>query len=746
MKQLLQINRTGELLISDIPLPLPEDHQLLVRTAASLVSVGTERHMLEFAQKSLLGKALERPDLVRQVFAKARAEGIAEAWRQTLARLDVPAPVGYSSAGVVVGVGKAVKDFRLGDRVACSGAGFASHSEAFRVPANLCAKIPDGVDFESAAFAALGGIALQAVRMSRVSLGSHVAVIGLGLLGQLAVQLLRAAGCHVVGIDPDGSKVEMALRNGAEAATSNYRELRLLAPSAHGHAGFDSVIIFAATSSNQPLDEAAEICRERGRVVAAGLVGLEVPRKPFYDKELDFVVSRGWGPGLYDASYTSAGLDYPLPYARWTAQRNLAEFLFQLAKGSLHLQHLISHRFEFCKSIEAYELILSGSESHLGVLLTYQQENATLCERTSVLLKQPKSPRVVHASGEIGIGLVGAGLFARGTLLPILKRVPGLRFRGIASTSGLTARHVADKFGFEFCASEYQAVLEDPGTHLIMIATRHGSHASIAGDALCRGKHVFVEKPLATNREQLRGILAIFAADGFTTSSSNPLIMVGFNRRFSPTARWIKSKFADIREPLAIHCTVNTGSVPQDSWVYDPADGAGRIIGEVCHFVDLIQYLTSAQPQRVFAESMAPRHSHQTDNLALTLRMDDGSVGSIQYVSCGDKTYPRERLTIFGGGAVGLIDNFRSAHFVRQGKTARFRHWLAADKGHRAELEAFVDAIRIGSTPPIPLDDYARTTLATFALEDSLNTLAPVEVEPVALFSHSILAKSVAGS
>ncbi len=301
MKQLLQINRTGELLMSEIPLPLPEDHQLLVRTAASLVSVGTERHMLEFAQKSLLGKALERPDLVRQVFAKARAEGIAEAWRQTVARLDVPTPVGYSSAGVVIGVGKAVKHFRLGDRVACSGAGFASHSEAFRVPANLSAKIPDRVDFESAAFAALGGIALQAVRMSQVSLGSHVAVIGLGLLGQLAVQLLRAAGCHVVGIDPDGRKVEMALKNGAEAATNNYRELRLLAPSARGHAGFDSVIIFAATSSNQPLEEAAEICRERGRVVAAGLVGLAVPRKPFYDKELDLVVSRGWGPGLYDA-------------------------------------------------------------------------------------------------------------------------------------------------------------------------------------------------------------------------------------------------------------------------------------------------------------------------------------------------------------------------------------------------------------------------------------------------------------
>lgn len=745
MKQLLQINRTGELLMKDVPLPLPEDHQLLVRTAASLVSVGTEKHMLEFAQKSLLGKALERPDLVRQAIAKAKREGIAEAWRQAMARLDAPAPVGYSSAGVVIGLGNAVTGFSLGDRVACSGAGFASHSEVARVPASLCVKIPHGVAFESAAFTALGGIALEAVRMSQVSLGSHVAVIGLGLLGQLAVQLLRAAGCHVTGMDPDSRKVEMALQNGAEAAASSYGELRSRVPSVRGCAGFDSVIIMAASCSNQPLEEAAEICRERGRVVATGLIGLNLPRKLFYDKELELVVSRAWGPGLYDANYTSAGIDYPLPYARWTAQRNLGEFLSQVANGSVRVQDLISHRFEFARSKEAYEVILSGRESHLGVLITYPQENATLSEKTSILLKQPKYHQAVHASGKIGIGLIGAGLFARGTLLPILKNMHGVRFRGVASASGLNARHVADKFGFDFCASDYRTLLEDPGIRLVVVATRHGSHAAIASEALRQGKHVFVEKPLAINREQLAQVVTACEPDADLKPCANPLIMVGFNRRFSPAARWIKRKFAAICEPLAIRCMVNTGRVPQDSWVYNHVDGGGRIVGEVCHFIDLIQYLTGSQWQRVFAEPMTAGQFHRTDNVVMTLKMEDGSVGSIEYVSCGDKTYPRERVEIFGGGAVGLIDNFRCARFVCQGRTSRMSNWGSPDRGHRGELETLLDAIRIGGTPPAPFEDYVRTTLATFALEDSLNSGVPVEVAPLALFSCSNLAKSAAG-
>jgi len=746
MKQLLQIPRTGELRIRDVPCPTPAENQILVRTVASLVSVGTEKHMLEFAQKSLLGKALERPDLARVVFAKAKSEGIAEAWRQAMARLETPAPVGYSSAGVVIGLGNAIDDFSLGDRVACSGAGIASHASVTVVPPNLCVKIPDGVDFESAAFAALGGIALQAVRMSEVSLGSRVAVIGLGLLGQIAVQLLCAAGCHVVGMDLDAYKAQMALQNGAEATARSYDELRALVPRIQAHAGFDSVILLAATSSNQPLEEAAEICRERGRVVATGLIGLDLPRKPFYDKELELVVSRAWGPGLYDASYTSAGLDYPLPYVRWTAQRNLDEFVAQLTKGSVQVQNLISHRFEFSRSLEAYNLILSGQEPYLGVLLTYPQEKAVSPYNRPIWLKKPGWLRPAPASDSIGIGLIGAGLFARGTLLPTLQKFPKVRFRAVASSAGLNASHVAEKFGFDYCTSDYRRLVEDPEIHLIVVATRHGSHARLACEALRHSKHVFVEKPLAVNREQLEEIIGACGASSPCPSPSSPVLMVGFNRRFSRITRWIKQECAAIREPLAVQCTVNTGSLPPDSWVYDRVDGGGRIIGEVCHFIDLIQYLTGSWPRRVYAEALTSQRYHRTDNLVITLKMEDGSVGSIQYFSGGDKTYPRERVEIFGGGAVGLIDNFRYACFIRKGKKTRLRNWLSADRGHRAEMEALLDVIRHGAQPPVPLEDYVRTTLATFALEKSLRSGTPVEVERAVVLPRPELAEGAAGS
>ncbi len=741
MRQLLQVQRNGELLLREVPTPKPAENQLLIRTAASLVSVGTEKHLLEFAQKSLLGKALERPDLVLQVLAKARTDGLAEAWRQAMARLDTPAPVGYSSAGVVIDRGSAVENFALRDRVACSGSGFAAHSEIAAVPANLCVKLPESVGFDSAAFAALGGIALEAVRMSHAGLGSQVAVIGLGLLGQLAVQLLRAAGCHVVGMDPEARKAEMALQNGAEAVATSYAELRQLVPRFRGYAGFDSVILLAATASTEPLEEAAEICRERGRVVATGLVGLQVPRKPFYDKELELVVSRAWGPGLYDAAYTSGGRDYPLPYVRWTAQRNVEEFVAQLAKGTVHVEHLISHRYDFERCTEAYELILSGREPYLGILLTYlaaeAKPQASLAARRDVprLLLPARTPQTV------GIGLIGAGLFARGTLLPTLQRLPGIRLRGVASSNGLNASYVAEKFGFGYCASDYLDLLLDPEIHLVLVATRNGSHASIVCDALRCGKHVFVEKPLATNRDQLEEILR-----GYSEAADRvPLLMVGFNRRFSPCGRWLKQQFEAVHEPLAIQCNVNAGQVAPDSWVYDPVDGGGRIIGEVCHFIDLLHYLGGCLTQRAYAESIRADRYHRTDNLAISLSMNNGGVGSILYASGGDKAYPRERVEVFGGGTAGQIDDFRSARFMARGRARRLRHWLGADRGHRGELEALLDAIRRGEPGPVALDDYIRTTLATFALEKSLRTGAPVDLEHAAGPFESLRAQGATG-
>jgi predicted dehydrogenase/threonine dehydrogenase-like Zn-dependent dehydrogenase len=748
MKQLLQNYKTGRLQIQEVPASPAGSYRVVVRTFASLVSVGTEKSMLELARKSLLGKAMARPDLVRQVIAKAQAEGILEAWRQAMGRLDAPVPLGYSSAGVVIDVGPGVQGFAVGDRVACAGSGYAGHAEVVSVPVNLCVKIPEGVDFESAAFVALGGIALEAVRMARVSLGETVVVIGLGLLGQIAVQLLNAAGCHVIGMDIHPRKAEMALQHGAEAVATDYSVLSALCRQRTGHQGADAVIILAATPSNEPLERAAELCRERGRIVAAGLVGLQIPRKPFYDKELELVVSRAWGPGLYDPHYTEKGLDYPLAYARWTAKRNMEEFLAQLAKGAVRVDHLITHRFPFDRAPEAYELILEGKEPYIGVLLTYEREPDL---SLTVVVKRNQrgqrgqesqrgqissAPSVPSAlSGPLGVGLIGAGQFAAGTLLPILKGLKGLRFRGVATATGLSARHVADKFGFEYCTTDYHEILKDPEIALVFILTRHGVHAPLVAEALRAGKHVFVEKPLALNPEQLRELVRAYKGpegpDGPSVSSvpSGSLLMVGFNRRFSPFAKWLKDRFADIPEPLAVHCTVNAGPVPPDHWVHDPEQGGGRIIGEVCHFVDLIQYLTGSLPVRVYAETLTSRGYKPSDNVVITLKMANGAIGSITYVAGGDKRYPRERVEVFGGGAVGVIENFKAATFIRGGRKMRIRNWLSVDRGHRGEVEALLSAIRAGGPAPVAFEEYVYTTLATFAIEESLRKGTPVRIK-----------------
>lgn len=703
MKQILQSYKTGELAIVDVPTPALKSGHVLVRNVASLVSVGTEKHMLEMAKKSLVGKALARPDLARQVIAKAKTEGILEAYRQAMNRLDTPVPLGYSCAGVVIDVGAGVEGFAKGDRVACAGSGYASHAEVVSVPQNLCVKIPENVDFESAAFVALGGIALQAVRLAQVSLGERVVVIGLGLLGQLTVQLLKEAGCHVFGVDVVQAKVQMALDSGAEGgAVSGQADveaaIRQFAPQ-----GADAVIIMAATPSNQPLELAAQVARERARIVAAGLVGLEVPRQIFFEKELELVVSRAWGPGVFDPFYVEKGIDYPHAYARWTAKRNLEEFLAQLAKGTVRVKHLITHRFPIERATEAYDLILKGKEPYIGVLITYPEAEEAVKElpkeRKLALTPHPES-RPKREKEPIGIGVIGAGLFATTTLLPLLKRLKDVRLKGIATTTGLSSRHAGKKFGFEYCTTDYRELLEDKDIHLVLILTRHGSHARFVVEALEAGKHVYVEKPLAISQDQLCSIVEAYNE---AQKNNKPILFVGFNRRFSPFARWLKERFQRVEEPLTVHCTVNAGPVLPDHWVHDPKQGGGRIIGEVCHFVDLIQYLTGSVPVRVYAENLSGAGYKPSDNVVITLKMANGSIGSITYVAGGDKAFPRERVEVFGGGAVGVIENFRAAVFTQQGRRRRKRSWLGLDRGHHGELEALISAIKGGGRPPVEI-------------------------------------------
>lgn len=751
MRQLIQSYQKGKLSTISVPAGSARKSHLLVCTRASLVSVGTEKYMLEMARKSLVGKALARPDLVRQVVAKAQAEGMLEAWRQAMNRLDTPVPLGYSSAGVVLDVGLGVEGFFVGDRVACTGSGYAGHAEVVVVPAQLCAKIPREVGLESAAFVALGGIALEAVRMARVSLGETVAVVGLGLLGQIAVQLLNAAGCRVFGIDIDPLRTEMALRNGAEATTvSSPRSAAIdMTRNWTGHEGADAVIILAASSSNEPLELAAEICRERGRIVAAGLVGLEIPRKPFYDKELELVVSRGWGPGLYDPNYTEKGLDYPIAYARWTAKRNMEAFLAQLARGAVRVDHLITHRFPFARALEAYDLILEGKEPHMGVLLSYPTPDngpqmADLIRRVDLRPKavQPVRSMDVDKQSTV-VGLIGAGQFATGTLLPAMKSLRSIHFRGVATATGIKACHTAEKFGFDYCTTDHHEILNDPEINLVFVLTRHGSHAPLVTAALHAGKHVFVEKPLALSPEQLNEVVEAYREaggkyGGDTKARSNapahhfnpspPILFVGFNRRFSPFARWVKECFASIAEPPAVHCTINAGVVSPDHWVHDPEQGGGRIMGEICHFVDLIQYFTGSVPARVYAETPEVKGQKPSDNAVITLKMANGAVGSITYLAGGDKRYPRERVEVFGGGAVGVIENFKAATFTRGGRQQRVRNWLSVDRGHRGEIEALLDAIRRGGPAPVAIEEYVFTTMATLAIEESLRQGMPVSV------------------
>jgi len=707
VKQIVQNYRTGDLQVREVPVPGERAGHLLVHTVASLVSAGTEKLMLDMAKKSLLGKARARPDLVRQVVNKAREEGAMEAYKQTMSRLDAPFPLGYCSAGSVLEIGSGVEGFQVGDLVACSGTLFASHAEVVSVPANLCARVPAGVDPEAAAFTTLGAIALQAVRVADPRLGENVVVIGLGLIGQLAVQLLKANGCRVFGIDPDPKKVGLALLHGADAATAdNDQALRQIAEWSRGY-GADAVLIAASTDSNGPVELAGELARERGRVSILGAVGIDLPRKVYYEKELEVTVSRAWGPGLPE--YETRGAVYPVGYVRWTAQRNMEAFLDLLAAGSVTVDRIISHRFPIEQAEQAYELVTGKTgEPFIGVLLTYPTEAPA--KRILQLKRVSIAP---SPQATVRVGVIGAGLFGRTTLLPSVAALPGVSLHGLATAGGVSAVHTGEKFDFSYVTTDYQQVLDDPDIDCLLIATRHNLHARLAAEGLRRGKHVFVEKPLALDEEQLRDVVQ--AAQG------NRSLMAGFNRRFSPDAQAAVEYFQGRTYPLLVTCRVNAGAVPPNSWVNDATEGGGRIVGEVCHFVDLLQFLTGSLPTEVSARGIRSASSGLFESAVISLAHDDGSVGVIVYASEGDKAYERERVEIFGGGAVFAIENFKGNTQARAAHKKSHKR-LNVDRGHDAELKAFFESIRRGTPPPISLESLVATTLATFRIEDALNT------------------------
>jgi predicted dehydrogenase len=726
MKQVLQDARTGEISVTEVPVPQLLPGCVLVQIGASLVSAGTERAASEFAGKNLLQKARARPDLVREVISKIRRDGLISAVQTARSRLDQPLALGYSSAGTVIAVGAGVTDIRVGDHVACAGAGHAVHAEVACVPRLLVAKLPEGkaVSFEEAAFATVGAVALHGIRTADVRLGDVVAVIGLGLLGQLSVLLLKVAGCRVLGMDINPQRAELAARLGADATTSVPSDLRDLCFQHSTGAGVDAVLITAETSSSAPVNLAGEIARDRGTVVAVGTVGMEIERKIYYGKELDFRISRSYGPGRYDTAYEQKGRDYPIGYVRWTETRNMEAFLGFLADRKLDVQALITHRFPVERARSAYELIAGRTpEPFLGVVITYSGDNSPA---PKVVMAEPARPLSTTSSG-LAIGLLGAGSFATSTLLPALRAIDGMTLVGVCSATGVHARHAAGKFGFQYCTTDENEILRNDKISTVVVATRHHLHARQVLAALQHGKNVFCEKPLCINEEELRDIVRSYAEDG----ECPPVLMVGFNRRFAPMAQRVKAFFAGIAEPLALNYRVNAGYIAPDHWVNDPEVGGGRIVGEVCHFVDLLTYLAGSLPVEVYARSLANCGQYSDDNVLVSLRFANGSEGAITYVASGDKSFSKERVEVFGGGATALIEDFRRLELVRHGRRLIVRARWRQDKGHRGEWEAFGRTVRSGQAAPIPFEQIVAATLATLRIRDSLalGQAMPVDAE-----------------
>jgi len=729
MKQVLQNLRSGKIHVMDLPVPTPQPGEALVQTAVSLVSAGTERMVVEFAEKSLLSKARSRPDLVRQLLDKARREGLIPTLAAAFNRLDQPMPLGYSSAGIIRALGEGLSSFNVGGRVACAGGGYAVHAEYCAVPKNLLVPLPDNVSYEQAAFSTLGAIALHGFRLSEAQLGERVAVIGLGLLGRLAVRIACAAGCYVLGIDLNPERVALAGQMGAEAVLRDQAESAAQAFS-RGR-GCDVIIICADTRSADPVELAGMIARDRARVIAVGAVGLHIPRKIYYEKELLFVNSRSYGPGRYDAAYEEKGQDYPIGYVRWTEGRNLEAFVDLLSSSKIDVCPLITHRFPIEQAPRAYELITGkGTESFLGVLLTYPQ---SLPADLTVISPGATGAKSVQGRQEdtIHLGVLGAGNFATAVLLPALSKIPRVELVGIASASGMSAQHAASRFGFGYACTREEQIIDDPSVNTVAILTRHHLHARQVRAVYKAGKHVFCEKPLAISQAELdeisRLLLEETGDDDPHLPLSHPLLMVGFNRRFAPLAQRLYRFFSEQREPLVINYRVNAGSLPPSHWLHDPEQGGGRIIGEACHFVDFLAFLVGETPVSVRAQALPDNGKYQEDNVVMTFTFPGGSIGIVNYLANGDRAFAKERIEVFAGGRVGVLDDFRTLETIHNGRRSVYRSRFQQDKGHKAEWEAFASAVLSGGTPPIPYDHIFGVTQATFAAVDALRSGEKVE-------------------
>jgi len=711
MKQVVQNLRTGETQLIDVPKPIVQDNMILIKTKASLVSSGTERTLVNFAEKNLIGKAQSRPDLLKQVVEKAKRDGILTTLQSAGNRLDQPLPLGYSSAGVIEEIGRYVNDFQPGDRVVCGGGGYAVHAEYALIPINLVAHLPEEIDYECGAFATLGAIAINGIRLAKPQIGEHTAVIGLGLLGLLTAQLLKAAGCEVTGMDIDSDRIELANRIEI-CAVQNKEILRKYKEITKG-VGFDSVYICADTPSNEPIALAGSIARDRAHVIAIGAVGLEIPRKPYYEKELFFQVARSYGPGRYDPSYEEFGNDYPIGYIRWAEGRNLEAFVGLLKDGRIQTSKLITNRFGIHDAKQAYDLITDKSgKDYLGVILTYPKTGEDPIRRKVELRDFKANP----ISREIlNVGVIGSGNYANAIFLPIIKRNPHANIFGIISAKGLNASQSGTKYGAVFAGSQEDQIFENEDIDAIAILTRHNEHARMIKKGLLAGKHIYCEKPMALNYKEHHMIQTELE------NQNHPMLMVGFNRRFAPFSKRFHAFFENRKEPIYLYYRVNAGFLPKTHWLNNPDIGGGRLIGEGCHFIDLATYFVQSEARSVTTAKLPNQGKYSNDNLQVSITFADGSIATIAYLSNGTKSYSKEYIEGFSSGNIAILNDFRELRLV--GRTEKkYRSRFHQDKGHAAAWGAFVDAIMKNKPNPIPYNDLIMTSALTLASQKSLHS------------------------
>ncbi len=716
MKQLTQKLKNGQIKIKNVPVPILRKGNILVRNYYSLISLGTEASTVKTARKGYIGKAKERPQQVKKVIDSLGTQGPMQTYRAVMKKLDVYSSLGYSSAGQVIDVASDVADYSIGDLVACAGLS-ACHAEIISVPKNLCIKLRPGADLKQAAYNSLGAIALQGVRQAGLQLGESCAVIGLGLLGQLTALLLKASGIKVVGIDIDPISVNLAKKYSCDLALSRNEiaiEEKILQFT--DGIGCDCVIITAATHSLDPINFAGSISRKKGTIVVVGAVPTGFEREPhYYQKELQVKMSCSYGPGRYDPHFEEKGFDYPISHVRWTENRNMGAFQELIHNGQIDVSFLTSHIFTLDEAPSSYDLLISKAEPVKGILIEYDCDKPLIRNKLKI-----RSCSQKQKSQPVQIGFVGAGSYAQSYLLPIINKIDGVTLKGVMTATGTSSRSVAERFGFEFCTDNLEDIIGNPKIDTIIITTRHDSHAALVQNAISAGKNVFVEKPLCLNEEELYQIIKFF--NQFNTQKesnkvlSRPILMVGYNRRFSPLGKIIKEKFGD--GPMAMTYRINAGSIPAESWIQDAEFGGGRIIGEVCHFVDFLTFINGSFPISVFARTLKnPKGLNDTVSAILTY--ENGSIGNISFFANGDTSLPKERCEVYSSECVAVLDDFKKLSIYANGKRSLIRK-MKQDKGQKVEIEHFIEAILEDRSETTPLEEIINTSTVTFKIMESI--------------------------